>query len=105
MKTIPVITSMAAAVAFIATLTGCNSSTGTISRDPVSYIKITGINQELTAQIDGGALFALVASKGSVSVQVPPGKHRIKIMHGAEVIVDRVFMVSDLQSLELPVQR
>lgn len=84
-------------------LVACSSSTGTLSRDPVSYLIISGVQDNLSATIDDQPPVALAPQSKPVSLQVSPGRHRIRIQRGQALLVDRVVLVSDLQTLEIPI--
>ncbi len=84
-------------------LVGCGSTTGTLSREPVAYIRLAGIQETYTAVVDDLPPVALVPKKRQMTLQVAPGKHRIRVFNGGVVLVDRTVLVSDLQTLEVSV--
>ena len=84
-------------------LASCNSTSGTLSREPAAFLAIIGVNVELVAVVDGGAPIPLHPQDKAVRLQVAPGRHRIKILQGAALRVDRDILVSDQQTLEIPV--
>lgn len=86
-----------------AVLGGCNSTSGTLSREPTAYLAVIGVNTELMAIVDGGDPIPLHPQSKAVRLQVAPGRHRVKILQGATVRVDREILVSDQQTLEIPV--
>lgn len=91
---------IAAASLFIA---GCSTSTGTLSRDPVSYLRLSGVSDGQIAVVDELPPVSLLPKKQQATLQVVPGKHRIRVLRGQTVLVDRTILVSDLQTLEISV--
>lgn len=84
-------------------LVGCSTTTGTISRDPLAYIRLVGITATDSTQVDDLAPVALVPKDNYATLRVAPGKHRIRVLRGGAVLVDRSILVSDLQTLEITV--
>jgi hypothetical protein len=80
---------------------GCHTSTGTISRDPLGYLQLANVTEGLTAIVDELPLVNLAPEKGLSRLQVAPGRHRIRVIRGSTVLVDRTILVSDLQTLEI----
>ena len=93
----------AARVATTLFITGCSTTTGTLSRDPVSYLRLLGVTEGHTAVVDELAPVTLIPKKQQATLQVTPGKHRIRVLSGQAVVVDRTVLVSDLQTLEISV--
>jgi len=90
-------------VALALLVAGCGSTTGTLSRDPVAYIRLAGVTEGHMAVVDDLAPVALVPKKQQATIQIAPGKHRIRVLSGRAVLVDRTILVSDLQTLEISV--
>jgi hypothetical protein len=90
-------------VALAILVAGCSSTTGTLSRDPVAYLRLAGVTEGHTAVVDDLAPVALMPKKQQATLQVAPGKHRIRVLSGQSVLVDRTILVSDLQTLEISV--
>lgn len=84
-------------------MAGCSTHTGTISRDPVAYIRLEGITENHMAVVDDLAPVHLDPKKRQATLQVTPGKHRIRVLNGQAVLVDRTILVSDLQTFEISV--
>ena len=84
-------------------MAGCSTYTGTLSRDPVAYIRFEGITEGYMAVVDDLAPVHLDPKKGRAILQVIPGKHQIRVLSGQVVLVDRTILVSDLQTLEISV--
>jgi hypothetical protein len=84
-------------------VTGCSSSSGTLSREPIAFLRISGITDNLTASVDELAPVSLAPQLKPVTLQLAPGKHRIRILRGQALLVDRVVLVSDQQTLEISV--
>jgi hypothetical protein len=84
-------------------LAGCSSISGTLARDPAGYLAIIGVNTELVAIVDGGAPIPMHPQSKAVRLQVSPGRHRVRILQGTALRVDRDVLVSDQQTLEVPV--
>jgi len=82
---------------------GCSSTTGTLSREPVAFIRISRITDNLTATVDELAPIALAPQREPATLQVAPGKHRIRILRGQALLVDRDVLISDQQTLEISV--
>jgi hypothetical protein len=86
-------------------LAGCGSTTtGTISHEPVSYLRLAGVTEGHTAVVDDLPPVPLVPKKQQATLQVAPGKHRIRVYRDGAVLVDRTILVSDLQTLEIPIR-
>lgn len=90
-------------VAMALFVAGCGSTTGTLSRDPVAYIRLAGVTEGHMAVVDDLAPVALVPTKQQATLRIAPGKHRIRVLNGQAVLVDRTILVSDLQTLEISV--
>jgi len=84
-------------------LTGCSTSTGTLSRDPAAYLRLSGVSATDTAQIEDLLPVPLIPKDEKATLRVAPGKHRIRVIRGGAVVVDRTILVSDLQTLEITV--
>lgn len=84
-------------------LSGCYSTTGTMTRDPVSYLLISKSREGLTVAVDELAPVPVVTHKGQARVQVAPGRHRVRVLQNGTVLVDRTILVSDLQTIEITV--
>ncbi len=80
---------------------GCHSTSGTITRAPVAYFDILGVGEQVTASIDDGRAVALAQSEKPVRLQVEPGRHHIQIYRAGSLVVDRLVLVSDTQTLEI----
>lgn len=84
-------------------LTSCYTTTGTLSREPVAYLQLSGVGEGYTAIIDDSPPVALVSENGLAQLQIAPGRHRVRILRGGVERVDRTLLVSDLQTLEISV--
>jgi hypothetical protein len=81
-------------------VTGCGYKEGVIQKDSVAYLWFTGNTEQSLVFLDGKEPFALNQTGGSEKgkptyYQVPPGKHRVVVKKGNEVVVDRVLIVGD----------
>jgi hypothetical protein len=86
------------------TCAGCTySTTGTLSRDPAAYLRIVGVIDADSVQIHDLSPVELTAKKATATVLITPGRHRIRLLRSGQIIVDRMVLVSDLQTLELRV--
>jgi hypothetical protein len=65
---------------------GCSSTTGTLSREPIAYLSISRITDNLTATVDELAPISLAPQSKPVILQMAPGKHRIRILRGQELL-------------------
>lgn len=79
---------------------GCGYKEGVIQKDPVAYLWFTGSAEQASVFLDDKEPFVLNKSGGSQEgnltyYQVPPGKHRIVVKKGSEVVVDRIVIVGD----------
>ena len=83
--------------------TGCSSSSGTLSREPVSFLRISGVVGNLTAIIDELPSVSLDPEHKLNTLQLRPGKHRIRIVRDQTTLVDRMVLISDQQTLEISV--
>jgi hypothetical protein len=59
--------------------------------------------ETLTATVDELPPVALVPQSKPNMLQLRPGKHRIKITRDQTILVDRVVLISDQQTLEISV--
>lgn len=84
-------------------VSGCYTTTGTLSREPVGYLQLSGVREGLTAKVDDLQPVAITPAEGQARLQITPGRHRIRVQHGEMVLVDRTILVSDQQTLEISV--
>ena len=87
----------------IAGLSGCHSTTGTVSHDPAAYVKFLNAEKDDSASIDGGTPFRLESGDDSEPIFAAPGKHTIRVTRSGAVVLSREILVSDLQTLEIRV--
>lgn len=85
----------------VALCAGCHASTGTLSRDPVSFLKVIGPTDGVMVTIDELAPVGLPKDRKFATLQVKPGKHHVRCERGNIVLVDRTILVSDDQTLEI----
>lgn len=85
----------------VGALSGCYSQSGTISREPVSFLSVTPVKTQLTAVIDGAAPITLEPQRKAALLRINPGVHRIQIFDNGTLRVDREVLVSDQQTLEI----
>lgn len=94
---------------------GCGYREGVLIKEPVSYLYFTGNTENAFVSIDDKEGFSL--SKATLSqdagggqagkptyYQVPPGKHRIAVRIGGELVVDRVLIIGNgtTQEIRIP---
>ena len=104
MKFLPFRLALAALVfGSIAGLSGCHSTTGTVSHDPTAYVKFLNAEKGDSASIDGGTPFQLDSGDESEPMLAAPGKHTVRVTRSGAVILSREILVSDLQTLEIRV--
>ena len=84
-------------------MAGCSTHTGTLSRDPVAYIRLQGVSENHVAVVDDLNPVQLDPRKQRATFQIAPGKHRIRVLRNQTVLVDRTIFVSDLQTYEISV--
>ncbi len=82
---------------------GCYSISGTISKEPLAYLRITGVQDKLILNVDDASPVIITPQKDPINIQVTPTKHSIKIMRGDAIIVNRIVLLSDQQTLEISV--
>jgi hypothetical protein len=87
----------------IAGLTGCHSTTGTVSHEPTAYVKFLNVEKGDMASIDSGTPFRLESANDSDPIFAAPGKHTIQVIRSGAVVLSREILVSDLQTLEIRV--
>jgi hypothetical protein len=85
----------------IAGLSGCHSTTGTVSHEPTAYVKFLNAEKGDTASIDGGTPFRLESGDDSNPILAAPGKHTVQVARSGTVVLLREVLVSDLQTLEI----
>jgi hypothetical protein len=81
---------------------GCGYKEGTLVKDPVSYLWFTGNITQANVIIDDKKPFELT-KEGLVYYQIPPGKHRIIVKKGEEVIVDRILIIGNETTKEIQI--
>ena len=89
----------------LAVMPGCQHQEGLLTRAPVSYLVFTGKAVGTIARIDESQTVPLnqehISSKTRFAVE--PGRHHIRIERAGAVIVDRIILLVDQQSMEIPV--
>lgn len=85
----------------IAGLSGCHSTTGTVSHEPTAYVKFLNAEKGDAAAIDGGTPFRLESGDDSDPILTAPGKHTVQVVRSGAVVLSREILVSDLQTLEI----
>jgi hypothetical protein len=90
-------------------ITGCGYREGVIQKDPIAYLWFTGNIEQALISLDDKEPFSLSRAEGTQEgsltyYQVPPGKHRIVVKKGSEVVVDRIFIVADgtIKEIQIP---
>lgn len=68
--------------------------------DHGAYLAFEGEVVGLALQVDEEPARPLLAGE-DVRYEVPPGRRRVRVWHGAEVVVDRTVFVSQGQVLEI----
>jgi hypothetical protein len=90
---------------FLATfyIAGCGYKEGALVKDPVSYLWFTGNTSQAIVTIDDTKSFEL-EKEGLIHYQIPPGKHRVVVRKGSEVVVDRVLIIGNeiTQEIRIP---
>lgn len=84
-------------------MVGCATHTGTLSREPVAYLRFVGVTEYHMVLVDDLAPVQLTPKKRQATLPVSPGKHRIRVLRSDVLLVDRTILVSDLQTLEISV--
>lgn len=94
------------AICFIA---ACGYTEGVIQKDSVAYLWFTGNTEQAFVSLDGKEFFPLSripeSQEGKLTYyQVPPGKHRVTVKKGSEVVVDRIFIVGNgtIKEVQIP---
>jgi len=87
----------------IAGLSGCHSTTGTVSHEPTAYLKFLNAEKGDMASIDGGTPLRLESGGENEPIFAAPGKHTVQIIRSGAVVLSREILVSDLQTLEIRV--
>jgi hypothetical protein len=90
-------------IASTAGLTGCYSTTGTVSHDPTAYISVIGAAPGDLITIDAGPPIEVSSDSALKPMFVTPGKHAIRVARAGTMILVRDVLVSDLQTLEVRV--
>jgi len=85
----------------IAGLSGCHSTTGTVSHAPTAYVKFLNAEKGDAASIDGGTPVRLESGDDSDPIFADPGKHTVQVTRSGAVVLSREILVSDLQTLEI----
>lgn len=90
-------------------LTGCGYREGVIQKDPIAYLWFTGNTEQALVSLDDKEPFVLNRTEGTQEenltyYQVPPGKHRIVVKKGSEIVVDRVLIIGDgsIKEIRIP---
>jgi hypothetical protein len=104
MKFLPIrLALVALLVGSIGGLSGCHSTTGTVSHEPTAYIKLLNTEKGDMASVDGGAPLRLESGDDSDPIFAAPGKHTVQVIRSGAVVLSREILVSDLQTLEIRV--
>ena len=104
MKFIPIRLALSAlALGSIAGLSGCHSTTGTVSHEPTAYVKFLNTEKGDMASMDGGTSIRLESGDDSDPIFAAPGKHKVQVIRSGAVVLSREILVSDLQTLEIRV--
>ena len=86
-------------------VTGCGYKEGVVQKDSVAHLWFTGSAEQAYVSVDDKEPFALNSSGGNLTYyQVAPGKHRIVVRKGTDVVVDRVVIVGDgaIKEIQIP---
>lgn len=86
-------------------VTGCGYKEGVVQRDSVAHLWFTGSAEQAYVFLDDKEPFVLNSSEGKLSYyQVTPGKHRIVVKKGTEVVVDRIIIVAEgaIKEIQIP---
>lgn len=82
---------------------GCYSISGTISKEPIAYLRIIGVQDKLLLSIDDASSIIITPQKDPIDIKTTPTKHRIDIRRGDALLVSRIVLLSDQQTLEISV--
>ena len=53
--------------------------------------------------IDDNPAVEFSSASRQLPISVPPGKHRVRVSKGGQLVVDREVLVTDLQTMEIAV--
>ena len=98
-------------VALLVLLVGCGTYSHQVASDGSSYLLLIGEPEGESVKIDGAAPFVLgkntesfdLNGREATKIRIPRGKHRVKITRGGNLLLDRVFFISEGQSFELEI--
>lgn len=95
------------AIAVILTACSVGYQEGILQKDEVSYFRFTGDVAGAVVSIDSGETIYLgLDSQGkpaNVIYKVAPGKHRVVVTKGNQVVVDRIVIVDNQNTREIQV--
>jgi hypothetical protein len=90
-------------------IAGCGYTEGVIQKDPIAYLAFTGNTEQALVFLDNKEPFVLnnigANQEGKpTQYQISPGKHRIVVRRGSEVVVDRILIVGDgnIKEIQIP---
>jgi hypothetical protein len=84
---------------------GCGYKEGVVQKDSVAHLWFTGSTEQAYVFVDDKEAFVLNSSGGKLTYyQIAPGKHKIVVKKGNEVVVDRIIIVSDgaIKEIQIP---
>ncbi len=84
-------------------LSACSSSSGTLSRAPIGFVELSNVSRPLTVVVDDQNELEVPAQRKPATLQIAPGKHRVRIWSDGTLIVDRVVLVGDQQTLQIQI--
>ncbi len=101
------IISTISAIALILTACSVGYQEGIIQKDAVSYFRFTGDVAGAAVSIDSGETIYLAldpyGKPANTIYKVAPGKHRVVVTKGSQVVVDRVVIVENQNTREIQV--
>ena len=83
-------------------LSGCGYKSGVTTTEQRAYLYFTGNTQNVSVTINDGEAFTVLPGRDN-QYAIAPGKHRVRIYRGGELIVEREIYVSDGVAKEIGV--
>ena len=76
-------------ITLIVFLSSCAYNSGVIQKDNISYLKLVGKLQNISLQIDDGAITQLNEISIDTVYEIKPGVHIIKVRRDSKLVIER----------------
>ena len=84
-------------------LGGCMANTGTVTHADVAHFAFMGNTQGAIVTIDDQPGVTLDGDNAPHKIASEPGRHRIRVLVGEKLVIDREVLVGDQQTMEISI--